>query len=192
MDELKELNIIKRLKNRDETALLEIIEEFTPLIKTIVYKRLSFLPEERDEVINDIFLKIWNNIDSFDSSLGSLNKWIATVANYESIDRLRKILRREKVLTLNEEILSKEATPEELFIQEEMYNQLVGLLESLKEEDRNIFIDLFFQDESYEEVSKKYGITIATLYNRVSRGRKALRDLREEENLWKIRMFTKY
>lgn len=183
MDELKELNIIKRLKNRDETALLEIIEEFTPLIKTIVYKRLSFLPEERDEVINDIFLKIWNNIDSFDSSLGSLNKWIATVANYESIDRLRKILRREKVLTLNEEILSKEATPEELFIQEEMYNQLVGLLESLKEEDRNIFIDLFFQDESYEEVSKKYGITIATLYNRVSRGRKALRDLREEKNL---------
>lgn len=183
VEEIKELKLVKELKNRDENALLEVIEEFAPLIKTIVYKRLSFLPEEREEVINDIFFKIWNNIDYFDSSLGSFEKWIAAVANFESIDRLRKILRKEKILPLDEEILSRESTPEEHFIQDEMYNQLITLLDSLKEEDKNIFVDLFFQDESYEDVSKKYGISTATLYNRVSRGRKVLRDLKEEKNL---------
>ena len=74
-----ELKLIKRLKSRDETALLEVIDIYAPLIKTIVYKRLVFLPEDKEEVINDIFLKIWENIEMFNPNLGSLEKWIAAI-----------------------------------------------------------------------------------------------------------------
>lgn len=183
MDELRELKLVKRLKDKDETALLEVIDLFAPLIKTIVYKRLSFLPQDKEEVINDIFLKIWNNIEMFDPKMGSLEKWIGAVSNYEAIDRLRKVLRNEEPLPLDERILSKSSTPEEKLIKEEMYLQLISLLESLKGEDKNIFIDLFFQGESYEDISKKYGLEVSALYNRVSRGRKTLRKMAEEENL---------
>lgn len=190
MDELRELKLVKRLKDKDETALLEVIDLFAPLIKTIVYKRLSFLPQDKEEVINDIFLKIWNNIEMFDPKMGSLEKWIGAVSNYEAIDRLRKVLRNEEPLPLDERILSKSSTPEEKLIKEEMYLQLISLLESLKGEDKNIFIDLFFQGESYEDISKKYGLEVSALYNRVSRGRKTLRKMAEEENLWKKKIFT--
>lgn len=183
MDELREMRLVKRLIDRDETALLEVIDSFAPLIKTIVYKRLSFLPEDKEEVINDIFLKIWNNIEMFDPKLGSLEKWIGAISNYEAIDRLRKILRQEESLPLDERILSSDSTPEEKFVEEEIYNQLVELLDGLKEEDKEIFIDLFFEGKSYEEIAKKYGLNISTLYNRVSRGRKTLRKLAKEENL---------
>lgn len=183
MDELMELKLIKRLKSRDETALLEVIDIYAPLIKTIVYKRLAFLPEDKEEVINDIFLKIWENIEMFNPNLGSLEKWIAAISNYEAIDKLRSILRKDEPLPLDEKIVSSDDTPEDILIQDELYNQLLSLLDNLKVEDRKIFLDPFFQGESYEEVSKKYGINISNLYNRVSRGRKALRDLAKEEIL---------
>lgn len=53
----------------------------------------------------------------------------------------------------------------------------------MPEPDKSIFIDLFFEEKSYEFVAEKYGIKIANLYNLVSRRRKILKhQFKELEN----------
>ena len=66
--------------------------------------------------------------------------------------------------------------PEEIVLGMELFNGLLELLENLKDEDQEIFIDLFFEGMSYEEISIKYDISISNLYNRVSRGKKRLKE----------------
>jgi RNA polymerase sigma-70 factor (ECF subfamily) len=62
--------------------------------------------------------------------------------------------------------------------------QFQHLLKYLPPEDQQIFLKLFWDDKSYEEVSSEMKIGKSALYNRVSRGKRRLRDLlkRREEN----------
>ncbi|MDO5714365.1 MAG: sigma-70 family RNA polymerase sigma factor [Tissierellia bacterium] len=180
MNEIKEKHLVKRLQKREEAALFECIDEYTPLLKTIIYKRLYFLPEDKEEVLNDVFLKIWENIDSYHPKKGTFRQWICAIANYEAIDRLRKVYEKEMSLPLDEDILSKDKTPEDELLSEELYTQLLELLNVLSPEDRDIFLELFFKGRSYEEVSEKFGIKISNLYNKVSRSRKVLRKVYKE------------
>lgn len=43
-----------------------LINEYAPLIKAIVKKHLYNFPQYHEECINDVYLKIWNNITRFD------------------------------------------------------------------------------------------------------------------------------
>lgn len=172
----KEQDLVRRIKNRDETALLEVIDDYAPLLKSLIYKKLSFLPDEVEEVMNDTFLKIWDNIEQFDENKGTFRNWICAIANYRAVDRLRASYKKNNTLPLREDILMDKGNPEEIVLAMELFNGLLELLENLKDEDQEIFIDLFFEGMSYEEISIKYDISISNLYNRVSRGNKRLKE----------------
>ena len=172
----KEQDLVRRIKNRDETTLLEVIDDYAPLLKSLIYKKLSFLPDEVEEVMNDTFLKIWDNIEQFDENKGTFRNWICAIANYRAVDRLRASYKKNNTLPLREDILMDKGNPEEIVLGMELFNGLLELLENLKDEDQEIFIDLFFEGMSYEEISIKYDISISNLYNRVSRGKKRLKE----------------
>lgn len=176
----QELLWVKMLKSKDEQALCEIIKAYGPWVQSIIRKKLIYLPEEQDECLNDTFLKVWENIDSYDPLKGSLKKWIGAIAVYRSIDIFRKIADSLEELPLMSEECSTDYEPEALIIRKEFEEQLISLLNCLKEEDRSIFIQLFFNGKSYDEVAAEMGLDKDYLYNRVSRGRKTLLNAKEE------------
>jgi len=49
------------------------------------------------------------------------------------------------------------------------------MLECLSEEDREIFIKLYFEEKNMDEISCDTGLAKPVLYNRLSRGRKKMR-----------------
>lgn len=179
MNEFKILKLIKNIKKGDENAFLQVIDLYSPLLKTIINNKLYFLTSEKEEVLNDVLLKIWNNIDSFDPNKGTFENWICAIASYESINRIRKEYLKNE-LELNEDIISSESNPEEKVLQKELYKEILSLLDSLKDQDKEIFLDLFFEGMTYEDISEKYGIKISNLYNIVSRNRKLLKKTFEE------------
>ena len=65
----------------------------------------------------------------------------------------------------------------EVFFEEDYeINEIDLILKILSTEDKEIFIKLFDEEYSYEEISKSTGLSKEVLYNRVSRGKKLLRD----------------
>lgn len=170
---MKISKIVKQIKKGDENGILKVIEIYSPLLKTIIKSKIKdeYLAEE---VLNSVFLKIWNKIQFFDPTKGSFENWICAVANYESIDQLRKNFLKND-LNIEDNLIFDEKSPEYLVLEKELYNGIVDMINTLPEPDKSIFIDLFFEEESYELVSKKYGIKIANLYNLVSRRRKKLK-----------------
>jgi RNA polymerase sigma-70 factor (ECF subfamily) len=45
--------------------------------------------EEAEDVLQDVFVKIWKNIDSYNDSKGRFYTWILNIARNTSIDKLR-------------------------------------------------------------------------------------------------------
>ena len=80
-----EHNYIQQLQLQNEDALVYVIETYGGLLKAVIRKTLCFMPGEREECLNDVFLSIWNHIDSFDESRSTFKNWAAAIAKYKSI-----------------------------------------------------------------------------------------------------------
>ncbi len=93
MMKANENNFVELIKKRREEGLLYVIDTYGSLLYSIVRRRLFTAPDRVDECMNDIFLGIWENINSFDGEKGSFEGWAEGVARLEAIDMLRRIQR---------------------------------------------------------------------------------------------------
>lgn len=91
---INEDNFVEQLKFRNEKALEYVIDNYGRIVKSIVKKHLFSLQDYQEECINDVFLAVWENIESYRPMRSSFVNWIAGIARYKAIDYKRKYLKR--------------------------------------------------------------------------------------------------
>lgn len=69
-----------------------LIDEYSGLVASVVRKNLGKLINYEEECISDVFLAIWDNIDSFDKDKNSFKNWICVIAKYKAINYKKKYL----------------------------------------------------------------------------------------------------
>lgn len=173
---ISEDNFILQLKKRNEKALDYVIDIYGGLIKAVVKKHLYNLQSVQDECINDVFLGIWNNIDSFDEERSTFKNWIMGVSRFKAIDYKRKYLKHLEYEDIDNVNLVKGDFSEEL-IRDELSAEVNEMMKCLKEKDRQIFYKLYIEEKELEEVSSDMGMKKDAIYNRVSRAKKKLKDI---------------
>ncbi len=178
-----EHNYIQQLQLQNEDALIYVIEKYGGLLKAIIRKTLYLMPEELEECLNDVLLSIWNHIDSFDESRSTFKNWAAAIAKYKSIDYLRKYRQKIQYTELEEVVISKEDLELKRLIDGTLSEELEKLLSCLIEEDRKLFLKLYVEEKSMDEISRETGMGKAVIYNRLSRGKQRMRKqhLKERE-----------
>ena len=82
-------NFLEELKMGNEEALCYVIGKYGGLVRSVIAKHLYLLKEEQEECFDDVFLNVWEHIDSFDGQLSTFQNWIAGIARYR-IHRLFK------------------------------------------------------------------------------------------------------
>lgn len=171
---MKEQEIINNIKNKKEKGLIEFINQYGSVINGVIKNTLPNHNYLWDEIMNDTLLDIWRNIDSFDISKSNFKNWCAVISKYNSISALRKELRHYNI-PLDEKtgIYNLDEIPD--------LNGFKYLLEPLKDEDKLIFIELFFNEKDYDEISKLTNLSKEVIYNRVNRGKKKLKEELEGE-----------
>lgn len=174
---ITEENFIFHLKSRDEKALEYVIDTYGWIIKSIVQKHLYNLKSHQEECINDILLGIWNNINCFNENKSTFKNWIAAISKYKTIDYRRKYLRDLKsenidnLKIITEDNVFKEVTKDELD------KDLDMLLNCLKNEDKDLFLKLYVQEQSIDRICKDTGLKREVIYNRISRGKRKLKNM---------------
>lgn len=118
---------------------------------------------------------VWNNIDKYNEEVTSFKTWFSAVCKYKAIDYRRKLKSKTANVELDEneplEVLSIE---DKMLIKEDI-SALKGVIESMSHVDRQIFIKKYILNEKIDDISKTLGITRASVDNRLSRGRKAIK-----------------
>lgn len=170
-------NFIAELKKRNQDALEHVLKHYGWIIKATVSKHLYNLSNYEDDCINDILLAVWNNINSFDEERGDFKNWLAGVSKYKCIDYRRKYLKHIKHENIDDLNLRTHDLVIEDIISKEISKDLNDLLNCLKKEDREIFIKLYIEEKEIEDISLDTGLKKDVIYNRLSRGRRKMRNI---------------
>ncbi|EKQ51555.1 MULTISPECIES: sigma-70 family RNA polymerase sigma factor [unclassified Clostridium] len=171
------VNFISQLIKRNEKALDYVIENYGWIIKSIVKKHLYNLLDFQEECINDIFLGIWNNIESFDENKSEFKNWVAGIAKFKSIDYKRKYLKSLKYENIDDLNISISDNTHEELIKNEINDDVKDMLNCLKEEDRELFYKLYVEEKEMKDVSEETGFRRDIIYNKISRGKKKIQKI---------------
>lgn len=176
---ITEQNFIQQLQKRNERALEYVMFRYGGLVKSVARRFLGNMGEDVEECVNDVFLAIWEHSGDFFPERGSFANWIAGIARLKALDRKRKYAARLAEISFEEaerfagDKLSREIAE----IGEEFSRETEEMLSYLKPKDRELFLKLYVEERTVEEVSREMKMKRDMVYNHVSRGKKKLRSL---------------
>jgi RNA polymerase sigma-70 factor, ECF subfamily len=129
-------------------------------------------PSRAEEVTQDAFLKVWQALPGFDGR-ASLSTWIYTIARNTSISHLRSEFYRKT--------LSLEEAPEPFAAAEPVLSRIETerLVANLPEEQREIIVLFYLQEQSIEDVAAMLDLPEGTVKSHLHRARKAMAAMME-------------
>lgn len=171
---ITEDNYVEQMKKKNEKALAFFIDHDGWIVKSLVCAKLEGYAQEQEECMNDVFLAIWENIDKYDKKRAAFTTWVSAVTRYRILNYRRKLYNAR----WNEDIEQIHIVGEKDvgidFLQEEEA-EFRSLLQGLSEEDQEIFMRLFWEEQDYEEISQEMNLPKQQLYNHISRGKRKLK-----------------
>ncbi|MBQ0097880.1 MAG: sigma-70 family RNA polymerase sigma factor [Oscillospiraceae bacterium] len=133
-------------------------KEFKEKIYTEYYKKVfGYILEKvnnstlAEDIAGDVFLKVYEKLDTFDESKSSLSTWIFTITRNTLIDYYRTRRVDEEI----PEEFSEEFTVEDELCQSETLDELADALYTLSESERDVIIFHYYSDMSFKDIADK-------------------------------------
>jgi len=170
-----------RLKRGEHSALEEIIDKYSPYAAKIiaVYLNRNLPPEDMEEALADVFLKLWNSRQRME---GEVKPYLAAIARNEARQRLRTY-RRTEPLPEDEELRDESPLPHQLLENEEDTKLLRSTIDAMSPENRELFIRFYYLEQTVEEIAAVTGQNASTLRGRLRRERMKLKDILTERGV---------
>lgn len=171
--------LIKSLKEKDSKALDCFINKYGKLCYGVIWSVLNpnGMDSEIDKCFNDVLLTIWYNAEKIDKRKGKFRNFIVSLCKFKAIDILRG--RKETTSIENRELESKEDI-EKVIVKDEEKAYLYKAIQNLESPDKEIFTMRYIDDLEIEDISKRLSIEKGTIYTRISRGKKKIKNIMEE------------
>lgn len=169
--------VAKSLVDRSYFAL--IVERFEDKLMRYIRRLGVNTFEDRQDILQEIFLKVYKNLNGYDSGL-SFSSWIYRIAHNETISWYRKQNVRPEghLISDNEELFSyipdTSASAEQLLDASIDAKRLKRALAVLDSKYRDPIILRFFEHKEYDEISDILKIPIGTVGTLISRGKMKL------------------
>src|SRR5215469_10834866 len=90
--------LVQRLQEHDPDALETLISRYSRELFYFIRLVLDGVGvvQDAEECVNDLFVAVWQEIDSFDPQRGTLRTWLTMRAKYIALDRRRQLCRRQQ------------------------------------------------------------------------------------------------
>lgn len=178
-------NFARELKKKNQKALDFLVDNYSNLIFKVSISILgSGKREDAIECVNDVVLKVWQNIGFYNDGKSSFSSWLIAISKYNAIDYKRKLKRKNENYDIESLELSSYKEVEDRIIEAENKEELLEIISSLKDIDKDIFIRRYFVGESISEICENLNLSRSAVDNRILRGKKHLKEklvlLREE------------
>lgn len=139
------------LSNEKKT---EIYEQYSKKVLNYIWGKVGdqYLAED---LCADVFLKVYEKIDTFDESKASISTWIYTIAHNVVIDQYRRNRPTEEVpedMASNEDILEGMCNNETL-------EALAAALEKLDDRERHLIIARYYNNESLKDIAVELDVS---------------------------------
>jgi RNA polymerase sigma-70 factor (ECF subfamily) len=182
--------IVRCCINGDSRAWAEMVRTHQKRVYGLCY-RFTGNAADAEDLTQDVFLKIYSNLGSFDAARGSLPVWIATMTRNLLVDNFRRTRNQRATSSLDDgwdqteelkpadRLMATGPTPHEAAASKEIAHMVQGALAQVSVELREAVILRDLQDLDYKEIAQVLNIPEGTVKSRISRGRAELARLLE-------------
>ncbi|MDE6391631.1 MAG: sigma-70 family RNA polymerase sigma factor [Duncaniella sp.] len=164
LPELDNERLVARL--RDPATCRAAFGEMMRLYSEPLYlhlRRMVQRPEDTDDLLQNTFLKAWQNIDNFRGD-ARLSTWLYKIAINESLTHLEKERKRQGISLDDEESALINLIEADRNIDgDELALQLRKAIASLPEKQRLVFNMRYYDDMKYEKMSEILGTSVGAL-----------------------------
>src|SRR5438445_2060582 len=84
-----DFDLMNRIQAEDSEALSQLYDRYNGILKALIL-RVIHSEAEADDLLQEIFMEIWNQAKNFFAQKGKAHGWMVTVARRRAIDGLRK------------------------------------------------------------------------------------------------------
>jgi RNA polymerase sigma-70 factor (ECF subfamily) len=181
---------VRRCMDGDSAAWAELVRSHHKRVYGLCY-RFTGSPTDAEDLTQDVFLKVYSNLSSFDTARGSLQVWITTMTRNLLVDNFRRTKNLRATSSLDDgwdqteelkpidRLMARDASPHEMAARKELEKMVQEALSHVSVELREAVILRDLQDMDYKEIAQVLQIPEGTVKSRISRGRAELARLLE-------------
>ena len=177
--ESTDAELLRRIAQRDHAALGELYDRVGGvLFSTAVYMLGD--RREAEEVVQDVFLQVWNKADAFNDALGTAFHWTISMTRNRCIDYLRSRQRRSRLLDRAMEEAGSESPANDRMSQGPLDNDEMKAVrvavEGLPTDQHQAIAMAFFGGMTHQEIAAALNEPLGTVKARIRRGMLKLRE----------------
>ncbi|HXP40073.1 MAG TPA: sigma-70 family RNA polymerase sigma factor [Candidatus Acidoferrales bacterium] len=166
-----DLTIVTGLKAGDQGAMADLYDRYSSVVYAVALRVLGDTGAAED-VLQEVFLQLWRNPNSFNAARGSLASWLAVVTRNRAIDSLRK---RRPETDIEDVVLS--VAPDLAGAAElaRAAEKVRGVMGAMAPAQRSALELAYWEGMSHSEIAEKTGEPLGTIKTRIRAGLIALR-----------------
>lgn len=172
--------LLERVLTGDKGALTALYDMYERLVYSFAY-RCSGDASASEEIVQDVFVKIWKTTARYQPGQGKVSTWILSITRNAAIDYHRRTKRHQTGTVQGDESLVyiSDPAPGPGDVAETAHTRLIikHAMASLSTEQREIVEAMYFQGQTQQEIAHRLGIPPGTVK---SRARLAMVKLRSQ------------
>lgn len=183
-------DIVKKVASGDKEFFAEIINRYEPKLARYS-KKFLFGYDESADALQEVFIKTYINIKSFDTNK-KFSSWIYRIAHNEFINIIKKN-KAEPISVFDLDTIipfainkldssESESIIKEKIELESMYRSIEENIKSLPVKYREPLVLYIYEEKSYEEISEILQMPTSTVGVRINRAKSLLKQLSKTDN----------
>jgi RNA polymerase sigma-70 factor, ECF subfamily len=170
---MDDLALLSAIQSGSQDAMTTFFDRYSKMVYSVALRVLND-SSEAENVMQEIFIQVWQNPRAYDAARGSLGGWLVVVARNRAIDKLRRLKPADSVDLF--------ALPSSINLAQEaerglLLGQIRSAMDGLPAEQRGAIELAFFEGLSHSEIAAKTGDPLGTVKTRI---RLALIAIRKE------------
>lgn len=175
-----DLHYIEKMKKGDRKALYVIYDRYSAAIYGVIIRICRNEPKAED-LLQEVFMKIWENISTFDPNKGKFYTWANRIARNTTLNSLRK--KDPFIQTDDFSVYESTTQPPET---ENNFEALKGALTTLKEHHQRAIELVYYQGYTHREAHEVMGVPLGTFKSYVKQALVALKSAYPARDDWNL------
>ncbi len=177
--ELSDEALVARVVRQDVAAFTLLYDRHAQSVYALAAHLIT--PIDAEEMVQEVFLRLWNRAAQFDASRGSFRAWFMTIARHRVLDELKRRSLEQRVQRANEiNLLLTDALNPTRDVAEEAWlrqrqEAMLQALQELPDEQRWAIVLAYFGGVSQSEIAAQLGWPLGTVKKRIRLGMQKLR-----------------
>jgi RNA polymerase sigma-70 factor, ECF subfamily len=183
IEEFDDAYLVGKIVQRDQEALMALYSRYSSRVYTLIF-RMVREQMAAEEILQDVFVRLWNQPDRYTADRGQLLSWLFAIARNAALDFRRRETRRSR-LAPTESIsnpapsidLQQALVSDSLLKDPEVVAAVRQALAQLPTAQRELLELSFYEGLSHSEITQRTGEALGTVKTRIRLGMGKLRDV---------------